>query len=141
MLTALRNQLPLSHQALVHKEDFMSPIKIIAPFVFALLPSAALAQEKPAFSFDHHIINIRTDQCLDRARFTLIQFHAGEIAAGGGAVGSGLSEGGTVVVHCLSNGNPAQSWLVVVTATAPGPLAGSLRERFVRQFHANIPGL
>src|SRR5262245_502454 len=122
-----RDQLPLSHQAFVHKEDFMSPVRIVAPFIFALLPSVGLAAEMPAFSFDHHVINIRTDQCLDRARFTLIQFNAGEIAAGGSAVGAGLREGGTVVVHCLSNGNPAQSWLVVVAATEPGPLAGSLR--------------
>jgi hypothetical protein len=115
----------------------MSYIKIIALVIMALLPSAAYAQERPAMSAHNEILNAAPNHCLDKAKLTFFQFGAGEIQQNGGFLFSGLGAGGSVVVYCLPAGNPNQSLLIIVVATAPGPLAQDLQGRFLRQLLAN----
>ena len=115
----------------------MSYIRIAVLVIMALLPGTGYAQERPAFGAHHEVLNVTIGRCLDKAKLTFVQFGAGPIQESGGFLASGLGAGGTVAVYCLSNGNPNQSWLIIVVATAPGPLAQDLLDRFLRQLLAN----
>ena len=115
----------------------MSYIRLVAPAIFALLPSAGYAQERPAMGAHHEVVNVQPRHCLDKAKLTLVQFGAGQIQENGPFLFTGLGAGGSVVMYCFPNGNPNQTLFILVASSAPGPLALDLRDRMLRQFQAN----
>ena len=117
----------------------MSYLNITCLVAMALLPGigSALGGEPVPSSAHHQVLNVPPPKCLDKAKLAFVQFNAGPIQESNGFLGASISAGGSVLVYCLTNGDPNQSWFIDVVASTTGGGANQLEESFRAQAIAN----
>jgi hypothetical protein len=117
----------------------MSQVRIAALALMALLSSITTAlggEPVPTFA-SHQVLNVPPAKCHDKAKFALVQFQATDLQDNGGFLAGFVRGRGSVTLYCLTNGNPNQSWLIVVAGSTTGGGAKQLRESIHAQILAN----